>query len=208
MRKILFCLFFYSAYAKAQPFQIEKVALLQTINQFNEVIVNEIKYHDQYIYITGNFQGMIVMNNDTMIVNDTVQDGFIAKLDTNLSLVWFFKTGVLDYCYGQRLAIDHDGFIYCGFNVYNEGMVLDGDTQAQACNIDLYLLKLSEEGDLLWYQRSLGDTAYAYLSSVTIDPSGNVLVLADIGGDLIFDSVSAPSVSPAWVLRCRGHGGK
>ena len=125
-------------------------------------------------------------------------DAFVAKYSANGSLLWTrqFGTSVLDAA--NSVSVDASG------NAFVAGQTsgaLPG--QSSAGGSDFFVIKYSADGSLLW-TRQLGTTAADGATSVSVDASGNVLVVGATVGAL--GGVTNPSGSDVLVARYNTDG--
>lgn len=126
------------------------------------------------VYTTGYFLGTVDFDpgagtyNLTSVGGSTGWDVFYSKLDANGNFVWAkamvnsTSTYYTDGYYGRKIAVDGAG------NVYSSGRysgTTDFDFDAGTFNLtpnggyDIYLLKMSTDGDFIW-AKSIGGTGY------------------------------------------------
>jgi len=162
------------------------------------------------IYFTGLFYGSMDFDPEDGIDIYTsfgsYSDIFICKWTTDGELVWVKTYGENGFDVGSDLVLDGLGHLYATGRF--EGTV-DFDSGAGTQNVtaiggaDIYLLKLSTNGDIFWVRSfgsafaewgqgvdvdSAGDVYITgfYLDTVDFDPSGETANLTSAGGEDIF----------------------
>lgn len=144
------------------------------------------------VYVTGYFQGTMDIDNDLGIYTITSQgyfDGFIAKYDTDANLLWGFNLGGTNYDIINDISIDDAGNVYVvgvftdladfdpGIGVFNQ--MTDGSS-------DGFIAKYDIDGNFQWAGK-VGDNNYDEITSIDIDPNGNILLSGLFEGTVDFD---------------------
>ena len=123
------------------------------------------------VYITGHTLGDLFGTP----IGD--YDVFLAKFDTNGTLLWNRKFGTPSADWPHGLVADAQG------NVFVSGRT-GGDLAAQSVgNDDAFVLKFDPTGENVWsYQ--LGSTSWDYRAAVDLDSHGNLFLTGYTGGIL------------------------
>ena len=111
-------------------------------------------------------------SNDVHVTgNHGSYDGWVAKLDTMGSIIWARALGGsdFDFIYDVR-PVNGGGYVAVG-DTYST----DGDVQFNHGADDLWVVKLSEDGDLEW-ERTFGGSSSEMATSVHPLDDGSVLV--------------------------------
>jgi hypothetical protein len=104
-------------------------------------------------------------------------DGFLVKYDPSGNELWTKQIATDQMDSPQSVAVDAAGNAYvCG---HTKGS-FDGPN---AGDRDMFLVKLDPMGNQLW-ARQMGTPGYDLVSSVAVDPSGNVFVTGWTEGEL------------------------
>jgi hypothetical protein len=107
----------------------------------------------------------------------------------DLGLLWAKRIGGAFSDYGNAVAVDASG------NIYTAGTfsgTADFDPGAATYNLtsagesDIFVCKLDATGNFVW-ARSMGGPVYDNVSSIAIDPSGNILTTGGFSGTADFD---------------------
>lgn len=135
------------------------------------------------IYITGEYTGTVDFDPGSNVHNLTTTgsaiapNAFVMKLDKNGAFNWAVQLGGNGHDRGISIALDSDG------NVFSSGnYTLKADLDPSADSLffttsnlaDVYISKLSADGDFLW-AGSIGGTNTDINTDITIDASGNIL---------------------------------
>src|SRR5207247_1541524 len=98
-------------------------------------------------------------------------DAWIVKLDVSGNLLWEKSLGGSgdDYAYSIQQTND-DGFIVAGSSPSN-----DGDVSGNHGHTDFWIVKLDEDGNLLW-QKSFGGSDYDQAKSIQQTVDGGYVV--------------------------------
>ena len=159
---------------------------------FADVAVDQ---NDQ-IYVLYNLQSGSVLFGETFFSNDGSGTSVVAKLSPAgefMKNIRLEMSGV-----AHALAVDHDGGILVGGTVggarNNGAFTVWGQTyEVWGANIreapgpgpDAYVLKVNEDGALLWFQHFGGSTNFGTgetLHDIAVDPEGNVAVVGSWRG--------------------------
>lgn len=144
------------------------------------------------VYVTGYFGGTADFDPGVGTTNLTAagnNDAFVVKLDSAGSLLWAKQLGGSDNEYGQSVAVDADGNVYC--TGYFWGTV-DFDTGPGTVNLtalgstDAFLTKFSSSGDLVW-ARQIGGSSADQGTSIAVTLGGNVYLTGSFRGTADFD---------------------
>jgi hypothetical protein len=148
------------------------------------------------IYITGYFNGTVDFNPNTGINNLIAVGGrntFVCKLDGNGNYIWAKK---FSNSYNQGFSVDCDP----GGNTYITGEFLqtvDFDPSSAILNLtgqgfapDLFIVKLDEQGNLIWVKAIVGDNS-EFSTDIKVDQNGNVYTCGYFYGTADFDPSAA-----------------
>ncbi|HRH03494.1 MAG TPA: SBBP repeat-containing protein [Bacteroidia bacterium] len=146
------------------------------------------------IFVSGSFDGPADFDpsTGTSILNGTV-NGFLAKYDTNGTLIWAKKIGESSSIFAQTqcsaISIDIEGnLIITGLF----GDTMDFDPSSNVANLisngdaDIFLAKYDNNGNYLWAIQ-IGDTGYALGCSLATDFYKNIYLAGYYNGITDFD---------------------
>ncbi len=134
------------------------------------------------IYITGSIYGTVDLDpgpEQKWYSAKGSFDAFISKFNSEGDLLWVHAFGSSDWDEGRSIVIDGDDNIYLagcfygtididpGLNVYN---------LTSTGSMDLFLIKLSKNGDLIWGHSFGGISREDYQVAITIDNNGDLLM--------------------------------
>ncbi len=142
------------------------------------------------IVITGSFYGVMDFGGGPL-VSAGEGDIFIAKYNAAGAHLWSQRIGDIDSDTGFALAVDAAGNIYVsgGF----AGTVdFGGGGLASAGASDVFLAKYNSSGVHQWSQQ-FGSTLTDIGRSVTVDPSGDIILAAQFRGTVSFGGVGLVS---------------
>lgn len=143
-------------------------------------------------------------------------DIYIQKLDADGNFIWAVSLngGEWEFDQGRSVVTDSTGNIYIT-GVFGGDVDFDPgvgvELRSAVDNEDVFILKLSPAGDLIWVQ-TFGSSAYDQGNSIDIDDNGNVLVTGsfwytidvDAGSDtVLIDNIGAQD---AFILKLSGDG--
>jgi hypothetical protein len=99
------------------------------------------------------------------------QDGWVVKLDKDGNLLWQKLLGGTDAEAFNSVVVSLDG----GFVVAGGTRSSDGDVSGNRESFDAWVVKLDQEGDILW-QRPLGGAGWDMGNSVISTPDGSYIL--------------------------------
>ncbi|MBY0434179.1 MAG: IPT/TIG domain-containing protein [Cyclobacteriaceae bacterium] len=152
------------------------------------------------VYTTGNFFGTQDFDPGPGVFNMSVtgsDDGiFISKLNSNGDFIWA-KSIKNVYNTADAIGVDASGnVIIAGF--FDKGDVMDFDPGSGTFNLsavgyDMFVLKLTTDGDFIWAKQIKGATtaAHAFPESIALDASGNIYTTGYFQTTIDFDPGAA-----------------
>jgi len=167
----------------------------------------------------GIFVGTVDFDAGSGIFNLTstlgTNDIFVTKYDSTGNFVWAKKLGGQASDVGSSVEVDGSG------NIYSTGSftgTVDFDPGAPVLNltnsggIDIFILKLNVSGNFVWAKK-VGGSSNDHARSLSLDPSGNILMTGFFLGTVDFDPgagtsnlVSPFGVSCAFILKLNSSG--
>ena len=169
------------------------------------------------VYLTGYFSGTTDFDpsaNTFELTSNGEEDIFIQKLDTNGDFIWAKSIGGTSYDQATSLDVDNSG------NVLVTGFfagTADFDPGTGVFNIsshgdrDMFIVKLSTNGDLLW-ATAIGGNLWDLGNRVVTDESGNVFVVGVFQETVDFDpgsgvfNVTSSSPADSFILKLDSQG--
>jgi Domain of unknown function (DUF4397)/Secretion system C-terminal sorting domain len=148
------------------------------------------------LYVTGYFREIVIIGDDTLrSVGNNRRDIFVAKYNSDGDPLWA-KTypGVpAQDDRGRGIAVAADGSIYITGEIrgdVNFGTVFMDHTDGT--NRNGYLVKLDNNGNVLWANQieSVGGDDRSY--GVQIGPDGNIYVAGQCGNNTVFAAGATP----------------
>ena len=142
------------------------------------------------VYTTGQFYGTVDFDPGINAYNLTssAYDIFISKLDINGDFIWAKKMGGPSSDSGYAITIDDYGNVYTTGQFYG---TVDFDPGINVYNIissshDIFILKLSDNGDFLW-AKSFGGNYSKTAQSIVVDKYGNIYLNGRFSNTVDFD---------------------
>jgi hypothetical protein len=125
-------------------------------------------------YITGFFTNDSISFGQILIPNDSVDNSFIAKYDTDGNVIW--AKGIGGDCEAKELAI-HNNNVYISGTFNADTLKYGTSTLIVAGNSDFFLLNCDTNGNANWVIKQTSDgTSGESAVSVATDNSGNVII--------------------------------
>ncbi|NLO20003.1 MAG: hypothetical protein GX121_09080 [Ignavibacteria bacterium] len=138
------------------------------------------------VYVAGAFDSpTLTFNNGIILANSGVDDGYLAKYNSDGVCQWAEKIAGTSYDYAVSTRTDESGNVYVAgiFGsptlIFNNGIIL-----ANSGDLDGYIAKYNSSGVCQWAEKIAG-TNYDYVNSISIDESGNVYVAGDFASTTI-----------------------
>jgi hypothetical protein len=144
------------------------------------------------VYATGHFERTVDFDPGEGEFNITVfggNDAFILKLDEDGNFLWAKRFGGEESDNGQDVVIDSSGNIYITGFFWSTA---DFDPSEDVYNMtssggfDVFVVKLTMDGDLLWAKR-MGGNFSDHGMAIAVDPSGNVYTTGDFSSTADFN---------------------
>lgn len=134
------------------------------------------------IYLTGYFEDSLFIDN-TILVAPSGQNFFLLKFDPSGDLAWGKNYGTYGDIRGNCLDVDSNNDIVVGG--YFQGAVdFDGfELQSNNINFDLFVVKFSPSGTVIWAKEALG--VYDDIcGSIAIDSLNNIYLSGSFIGEM------------------------
>ncbi len=151
---------------------------------------------DNYTYLAGYYSATMPVGGLPTLETAGLSDVYVLKVAPDGLPVWAFSGGGNGPDRAHGLALAPDGSVYV--TGFFSGTASFGEFSASAApgSQDVFLLKLSPDGDVEWLKTYGGD--FANLGNdITVDNSGNILVTGQFRGQINFEGTVFNSlVSP------------
>ncbi len=137
------------------------------------------------VYVAGLFAGSTNFDprqSNFTIAAATVNEGFVAKLDTNGNFLWAHDLGA-SVGGNNSIAVDAGGNTY----VASDYIPLHAVSQVGIVN------KLDTNGNVLWTTTTLG-AGFVPGDAVAVDAAGNVFITGKFAGSAVFGSTTLTAV--------------
>lgn len=136
-----------------------------------EYVLNQVIDKDGNLYVAGKTTGTIEK------VNYGKNDGFLSKIDSSGRVIWSRQFGTPEEEDIQWCAIDKTG------NLYVTGTTKGDLAGKNAGKEDLFVLKYSSRGDLLW-SGQFGTDSADIAKGIYADKTGNIYITGGTSGKL------------------------
>ena len=119
------------------------------------------------VYVTGSFMEDVSFGS-VQLTSAGISDMFVAKLDASGNYLWAQSAGSFyDGEYGYRLALDGSGNLLVTGN-YHSTVNFGGTSISTNGDADIFILKLTPQGNLLWVKGFGGSEFYERIQSIAI----------------------------------------
>jgi len=141
------------------------------------------------IYITGKFNGTVNFDGVPNI-SSIYGKGFVLKLDSAGNTIWVKYFGDENHITssGFEIYIDKTNNVYVSGNF--EGTFSMDTTTISGQNINMFVLKMDNNGNALWIRSFESTSTSGLLNSVVTDDFGNVYVAGTFSGSVYFEELS------------------
>lgn len=143
------------------------------------------------VIVVGGLAGSLDFDPGTgtdILTSSGNHDIFVCKLDVDLNHIWAEKFGGTGDEYGRGVALDlNENICFTG----SFSNTVDFDPGAGVLNLtasitDIYVSKLTPQGDFIWV-RQLGGLSYEQGQSIATDISGSIYTVGTFRGNIDFD---------------------
>lgn len=135
-------------------------------------------------YVTGYFSGSANFSGVTLNSYGS-KDIFVAKYNTNGSLLWVKKAGgaASDYGYGIKVDASNRVFLTGGFRL--KSTFGTQTLTAQRGDADIFTARYDANGNVLWIKKA-GGAINDYGRAIATDANGNVYITGNYGLNAMF----------------------
>lgn len=119
-------------------------------------------------------------------------DVFVAKLNGKGDHIFSKTFGDAGAQQADAVAVDAEGTIYVAGRF--DGSIDIGGSPLNSINSpDLFIAKLSSQGQPVWAKGLYGDTPFDYAGDLAVDPNGDIVVAGTFAGNMSFDALTMSS---------------
>ncbi len=104
-------------------------------------------------YFTGHYNGPSFMMGSYQIATSTAQDMFAAKYDSSGNVIWAHGNGGSGDDLPRGITTDNEGNTYITGSFNSPSLIFGSDTLFSAGSNDIFLVKYSGVGNVLWAKR-------------------------------------------------------
>jgi hypothetical protein len=126
--------------------------------------------------VVGSF-GDVLSFGDAQIASEGADDAFVVKFAPDGRRLWAKRFGGIDVDAAHQVAVDADDNALV-IGVFREQITFGKETFKSNGGDDIFLVKLSPEGDLVW-ARTWGESGKDWGRAVAVDGVGDILLLAE-----------------------------
>ncbi|BDS11941.1 SBBP repeat-containing protein [Aureispira anguillae] len=161
--------------------------------------------NDGNVYTTGEYSSNGDFDPGTGVFNLTTNDWnyqiFVQKLTPDGDLIWAKSFGGNGYDHGEKIRLDADGNIYVT-GWFENTVDFAGFTKTASGLRDIFLLKMSSSGTVLWVE-TFGGAGYTTPNDLIIDDAMNIYMTGGFSVSATFGSQTFTSngAHDAFVLK-------
>lgn len=148
------------------------------------------------IFVMGHFEGNAQFGSYNM-VSQGYSNYFISKFDENGNILWAKQiTTTLDFMddsWNHSLESDEQGNVYIT-GYFMDSLVYDSFSVQSNGSYDIFVIKIDNNGELLWCLTAGNDHSYGdYSRSIARDDNGNLFITGRFYSTLFFGDSSITS---------------
>ncbi|MBK7130900.1 MAG: T9SS type A sorting domain-containing protein [Crocinitomicaceae bacterium] len=155
---------------------------------------NDLVYDmDGNLYVIGVFFDTVDFDPgpaENILISSSYNSGFVAKYDSSGNYVWAKQFEGDGYEHPMSIAVDNSSNVYIGGYFSGDSIDLDPGLPAHVFYTqgdgDIFIVKLSSAGNLIWAEQFAG-TGAEYLSSITLDTQANLYATGHFQNTVDFD---------------------
>jgi len=149
------------------------------------------------VYVTGFFSGTMTVDGIT-VTSAGLYDIFLAKYDSNGTLVWLKRAGGTGSDIAHGIVVDSIGNIGIAGEFQNTASFETNSIVALGLG-DAFIAKYDSNGNNLWARRGGGTITYQAdrSNAIAVDGSNSFYVVGDFTGTAVFDGLSVTSTGPS-----------
>ncbi len=126
------------------------------------------------VYITGYYGSPTLTFGSTVLTNNGIVNIFLAKYNSNGTVIWAKNFGGVNHDYGFGVCVDKNDNIYLTGN-YTSSSIAFGSFPLNSPN-EFFLTKLDTNGDVKWAKSAGSDSSVVQGMSVTNDIGGYIYI--------------------------------
>lgn len=151
------------------------------------------------IVLTGNISSKAKFGDSISDNNSTAS--FVSKFDDNGNFLWLRYVEGKGYLEGVSVVADKQNNIYWGIN-FRDGIKSKKETILSKGEVDVYIGKLSAEGDLLWQNQLFGEQTVK-MSSLDISIGNEMILTGFFTGKMMFGNKSIEALGQKDIFLCK-----
>lgn len=141
-------------------------------------------------YVSGYFASASLTFGLPTLTNSGNTDLYIVKYDPDGTALWARSATGSGFDYAYSVAADNAGNSYLTGNFNGATLTFGANVLTKAANIDIFVVKYSSAGTVLWTNRA-GVSSDNVASSVAVDAQGNCYAAGYFKGtSLVFDTAT------------------
>ncbi len=138
------------------------------------------------VYICGYLMGSITFNNQSIFSDN--QRAYVAKYNSDGLFQWVITFPSDDGSFASKILIDKDNNVIVAG--YFHGTLSIGNLTLTTNATDIYLIKLSPNGNVIWAEQSVC-TSLTQANDIKIDDDNNIVVLGYNNVQVSFENLIA-----------------
>jgi trimeric autotransporter adhesin len=146
------------------------------------------------VFVGGNSSGTTTNLLSSNIVSAGSSDGYVAKFDSNGTILWAKAIGGAGYDSTASVCVDNSGNVFAGGSMQGMTTNLGAANLTAVGNNDGFVAKFDSTGSVQW-AGAIGGFSYESVASVSVDGSGNLFASGSFNG--IMTTLGAANLTSA-----------
>ncbi len=151
---------------------------------------HDIKFKDDYLYITGS-SNLYTLFDDEFTISNGQEDVFICKYNKNGDCIWVKSFGGSWSDSGNKISISNSNIFITG-QVSSYDIEYDGNIIDNTNHKDMFIAKIDQNGNWGWF-KNFGNFDYSYITDICIDDLENNYIIGVFSGQIYFDNFTLTS---------------
>ena len=165
---------------------------------YNDIAISISGDIDENIFVTG-YYGQDATFGDTTIYSTDRDDVFVTKLDSDGSFLWVRSYGGVDDDWALSIDVDNNGNAYIAGS-FSDDLIFGDESLISFGSFDIFVLKVSGDGDELWAHNAGGEDDWDEGVSVIAVNDSTIYLSGSFKGAAHFgtDDVLSTKIGSVW----------
>ena len=129
-----------------------------------------------FLYVAGEYKSDTIMFDGFMLINDGSYDAYVAKYDSDGTVIWAVSSTGTSGDFGRGVVTDNSGNVFLTGHSGSTTLGFGGFTVTNNGAYDSFIAKFDSSGTPLWLKNIYGSST-ENSKGIAIDNSGNPIVV-------------------------------